>query len=240
MRDLGQQDLPLRKRLTHGGARPGAGRPKKPDAGVPHEKRPRITRHHPAHVTLRVRESLPSLRGRGRHEIIERALAGVLGRTGFRVVHYSIQTNHLHLLVEAADAASMSRGMQALAIRIAKNLNAAARRSGQVFRDRYHARVLRTPTDMRHALCYVLQNFRRHATDDGRIVDPGWLDPRSSAALFDGWREGSPTARGAVACTSPGSTWLVTVGWRRRGLIRIDEVPRGVWRDRRRARGRGP
>jgi REP element-mobilizing transposase RayT len=191
-------------------------------------------------VTLRLRDGIASLRGRGRHRVVERALAGVLERGGFRVVQYSIQTNHLHLLVEAGDAGKLARGVQALTIRMAKGLNAVLERRGPVFRDRYHARVLRTPAETRNALCYVLQNFRRHVTSAQGMVDPEWIDPLSSGPAFDGWSrrvEGAGSAGAAVAvssavaaaCVSPASAWLLTVGWRRRGLLRVDEVPRAAW-----------
>ncbi len=220
-----QQRLRFR---SWGGARPGAGRPKKPDARAPHARRPRVGRHDAVHVTLRASGGLPSLRGRDAFAAMDGALRGVLGRPGFRVVHFSVQTNHLHLLVEAHDATALSFGMQALAIRAAKALNRALRRRGPVFRDRFHARVLRTPREARDAVCYVLQNFRRHATTEDEIVDPYWVDPCSSGPAFDGWRgeRERPATRGAPVPVSPARTWLLALGWRRYGLIRVDEVPR--------------
>ena len=80
---------------------------------------------------------------------------------------------------------------------------------------------------MRLALCYVLQNTRRHATTRDEMVDPAWIDPRSSGPWFDGWRSlpdgfAPPPEREP---TSKPRTWLLSEGWRRCGLIRIDEVP---------------
>ncbi len=77
------------------------------------------------------------------------------------------------------------------------------------------------------ALCYVLQNTRRHATTESEIVDPEWIDPRSSGPWFDGWRSRPESfeAPDVRAPTADAQTWLLAHGWRRCGLIRIDEVP---------------
>ena len=99
---LDQSNLPF---ATRGGRRRGAGRkPKGLRAGVSHAALPRLSRHHPVHVTTRLRGGLPSLRGRAEAAVLERAFRGGSERMGFRLVHYSIQRDHLHLLVEAEDA----------------------------------------------------------------------------------------------------------------------------------------
>jgi hypothetical protein len=113
-------------------------------------------------------------------------------------------------------------------VRVARAVNRYVDRSGGVFDDRYHFEELRTPTQTRNALCYVLQNARRHDLE----LDPRYrgADPFSSAWWFDGWRDASwklgldPPDECTVA--KPAS-WLLSVGWRRAkaGLIAIDEVP---------------
>jgi hypothetical protein len=143
-----------------------------------------------------------------------------------------VQSNHLHLLVEARSAETLSRGMQGFAIRIARGVNRAAGRSGKLWADRFHARLLRSPREVRLALCYVLQNTRRHATTEHEMVDPDWIDPRSSGPWFDGWRS-PPDAFASPAEAPPTSeprTWLLSKGWRRCGLIRVDEVPPAAFR----------
>jgi len=137
----------------------------------------------------------------------------------FRVLQFSIQVDHLHLLVEADTPTGFERGVRGLAIRVAKTVNRVLGRRGRVWGDRYHARLLRTPREVRNALIYVLNNFRKH------MRAARGLDPCSSARWFDGWRttsgqvvEAPPVAR---ACT-----WLARVGWRRHGLIDVDECPR--------------
>jgi hypothetical protein len=133
---------------------------------------------------------------------------------------------------EAASADALSRGMQGLAVRIARGVNRAAARKGKLWGDRFHARVLRSPREVRLALCYVLQNARRHATTADAIIDPAWIDPCSSGKWFDGWRslpEGVAPPDGPPP-VAPAQTWVLSIGWRRRGLIRIDEVPPAAFR----------
>jgi putative transposase len=135
-----------------------------------------------------------------------------------------VQSNHLHLLIEARDQATLARGMQGLSVRIAKALNRHWNRHGTVFSDRYHARALRTPREVRNALVYVLQNARKH----------GWrgtgLDPLSSASRFDGWADdGAAAQAGSGLPPAPvvaARTWLARTGWKRCGRIRTNEVPR--------------
>jgi putative transposase len=203
---------------TWGGRRRGAGR--KPNPGrrmAPHCRRETHDRRCPAHVTLRASSPLPSLRD-GRVFAAVRGALAAARRDGFRVVQFSVQRDHVHLLVEADAPARFTRGLQGLAIRIAKRVNRALGRHGRVWADRYHARMLRTPREMRNALVYVLNNWRKH------VPGARGLDARSSATWFDGWSDGPGAPRG----TSPmvgARTWLARVGWRRAGPVRVGDAP---------------
>jgi REP element-mobilizing transposase RayT len=229
VRAVRQLELPMH---TWGGARPGAGRPKRAGAGVPHRTRPALSRHHPVHVTLRVAKGVRSLRGSRVFRGLRRALAAAKRRFGFRLVHYSVQSNHIHMLAEADDRVALTRGLQGLQVRVARAINRARDRSGRVFSDRYHARVLKTPLEVRRALVYVLNNLKRHLASDGLSLPPWHWDPCSSASEFDGWhdsralqlaRAGPPPEVEPIA--NPAQSYLLRVGWRRHGLIGIDEVP---------------
>ena len=152
------------------------------------------------------------------------AFAAGCSRGGFRLVHYSVQRNHLHMIVESTNARSLSRGMQGLSIRIARTLNRLWSRSGAVFADRYHDHILRTPREVRHALAYVLNNARRHG-----IALKLAIDTFASGCWFDGWRE-KPTFKGRLTLERPvadARTWLLSVGWRKHRLISLAEVPGG-------------
>jgi REP element-mobilizing transposase RayT len=136
----------------------------------------------------------------------------------FRIVHFSVQRDHAHLIVEARDRAALTRGMRSLAIRAALAVNRALGRRGRIWGDRYHARELRTPREVRNAIAYVLLNRRKH---EARA--PRGVDPCSSGAWFNGWRSRRPLSEDSPVCAP--RTWLCSVGWRRAGLIRVDERP---------------
>jgi REP element-mobilizing transposase RayT len=175
------------------------------------------------HVTLRAARPLPSLRRQMIFRAIHRAF-GKTARSWFRIVHFSVQADHVHLLVEASDKIALSRGLMGATIRLARAINRPLRRSGSVFADRYHARPLRTPREVRHGLVYVIMNWKKHV--DGAMD----FDPCSSAWSFTGWKvppsagppENSP--RGTVS--EPPLTWLLRTGWKRHGLIDASERPK--------------
>jgi REP element-mobilizing transposase RayT len=150
--------------------------------------------------------------------MLRAALCGGKERFGLRLVHYSVQSNHLHLLVEAPDRRSLSRGMQGLGVRLAKAVNRALQRSGRVFGERYNARRLKTALDVWRVLHYVLNNARRHAQQRGVALRPGWLDPCSSALYFDGWHGRAPPTTTDVA-TVPARSSLLASAWRAYGLL---------------------
>ena len=206
---------------TWGGRRRRAGRkPRLERAGVSHKRKRPHARRHPVHVTLRLRDGLPSLRRKGEYRVLMGAFESGCQRFGFRLIHYVVLGNHLHLLTEAEDRRAHTRGMQGLAIRIAKRLNKLWDRSGKVFADRFHGRELRTPREVRNALNYVLHNARRH----GYTLAPTGPDPYSSGRWFDGW---SRTALDQVwrAPLARARSWLLRRGWRRHGLIPDAWVP---------------
>lgn len=220
--------------------RRGRGRPRLTDAQrrargspVPRVPRPVLDPHKPLHVTLRALWAVPSMRTRGRFRRVRDALRAGAERFGMRVVHFAVMDDHVHLIVEAEDKASLARGMQGLTVRVAKAVNR-GERQGKVFRDRYHAVVLENPRQVRHTIRYVLLNARRHQRRMGRVGPARWIDPCSSGVWFDGWsvdvaalvreterRFGAPGER-AVAAPR---TWLLGVGWRRARLIDPSEVP---------------
>ena len=211
------EQLEIRFR-TWGGRRPHAGRkPSGRKVGVPHRARPLHERRYPVHVTFRAERLLPSLREERFVLALRRGLARA-SRSGFRILQFSIQTNHLHLMVEAEDRSALSRGLQGLGIRLAKAVNRVLGRRGKVWADRFHARALTTPREVRNGLVYVLQNWRKH------LPAVGGVDPCSSAAWFTGWRTLGLVASGPPPVCPP-RTWLAAVGWRRHGLIDPDEGP---------------
>ncbi len=201
---------------------------------MPHVSRQAFARPLPAHVTVRLCKDLPSLRVRKLVRSLERTFAAGCERPDFRLVHYSLLGNHAHFIVEARDRDALGRGMRALGIRVARTVNRIAKRSGQVLADRYHARLLATPREVRNALRYVLLNARRHAAAAlAKLTGAVRLDPASSARWFDGWKReqvgeeapGGGTEDVPQRPVSRARTWLLAVGWRRHGLLDPAEVP---------------
>ena len=220
-----QRELEFR---THGGARKGAGRkrtlPGRPR--VPHRTREVTKRRFPLQVTVRMRRGIARLRNFELCVVLRRAFVYGCKRDAFRICQFSIQGNHIHMMCEATSNEALSRGMQGWAVRVARGLNGKLGRAGSVFEDRYHVRIIKTPKQCRAALCYVLQNARRH----GERLEPRWhgMDPFSSAWWFDGWKDNEwreGLAPPEMRTVAEPETWMLRVGWRRHGLLSIDEVP---------------
>jgi REP element-mobilizing transposase RayT len=193
-RSLKQLALPIR---TWGGTRRGAGR--KPDARrtshVSHLARPSLAWSHPLHVTIRVRAGAWNLRGGRVFKVVNHAFKAAREKFGMRLCQFSVMRNHVHLLVEASDRRALSRGMQGLGIRLAKALNKLMGAKGTVYADRYHAHVLKTPSEVAQALNYVLSNAVKHG-----LIRRG-PDPCSSEVQ--------------LGSTAEPETWLLRGGWRR-------------------------
>ncbi len=232
-----QQSLPLEKKW--GGKRDGAGRPRKGyRASEPHKVRPTLDPRHPLHITLRVERAVGNLRRRDAYHAVRRAMSQTLGRDDFRIVHISLESDHIHLVVEAEHRLALARGLQGFEISAARHLNRAiskatgTRRRGCVFVDRYYAVPLRSPSQVRNAVRYVLNNWRRHREDQG-IDTMFWdVDYFSSGVSFSGWQElagaaflpPAPPGYEHLGVASP-RTWLLAEGWTRAGTISMHSVP---------------
>ncbi|WP_428261297.1 hypothetical protein [Haliangium sp.] len=210
-------------KYTWGGYRPGSGRrPKGEVSGVSHHTREEVSARHPVRVILRTKPELGNLRKKGVHEVIRAALVEGCDTGSFRICHYALQRHGLLLVVEAKDRTALSRGMQGINVRMAKSLNRLWERNGSVFSDRYDTHSLKNGRAVRETLCYVLNNARLNERPR-----KGSADSYSSAAYFDGWKN-PPTSlrpgRGAPPVAKP-RTALLKSGWRKYGLLDIDEVP---------------
>jgi len=181
-----------------GGPGKGAGRPRKPGGRVPHDPRSSLSSHHPVHVTFRATADVPNLR---RIEVF-RAIADAFyegkERFGVRVTHCSVQSNHVHLIAEADNRVSLSRGIKGLEVRLARGVNRVLGRTGPLFAERYHENVLKTPREVARAVEYVQGNWFHHA---GR-----------QRGAWDYDRLSSAVERSMVV---PAQTWLLRIGFDR-------------------------
>ena len=228
-RQLTFDDHRRRTRTGRGGYRTGAGRPARRPGIVHHVRRPGVPTGCPAHLTVRVRAGVGSLRSRAFVREFKASLAVACERGAFRVVHYSLQRDHVHLIVEAAGKQALGSGMKSIAARLARAAQRVFGWSGPVLDGRYHLRLLKTPREVRNALAYVLLNVRKHWRQRNGDAPPVRLDDASSGRWFEGWRllPRGPTDVGSRE-VAPARTWLLTRGWRRHGLVDPAEVPGGA------------
>ena len=225
--------------FRRGGKRRGAGRkPKGARAGESHAARPKFKPYHPLHVVMRVLPAVGSLRKRKMYHAVREATITAAMRERFRIVHVSLQYNHIHMLVEANHKAALTRGMQGFLISAARHINTALgdgtrRRCGKVFADRYHVEVITTPTRARYAIGYVLSNWRKHGEDREGLPSTWLVDPFSTGILFPDWAELQDKALmwpiratyDPLIVRRPQS-WLLREGWKVGGAtISARDVP---------------
>jgi REP element-mobilizing transposase RayT len=223
-----------------GGKRRGAGRPAQGKrSSEPHKERPFLHARYPVHIVLRTVRAVGNLRRRCVWQALREATLTTALREDFRIVHVSLQRTHVHLIVEADNKAALAVGMQGFQISAAKHLNAAIskgrpgpRRRGTVFPDRYHAEIITSPTQARHTLAYVMNNWRKHEEDRTEPMSTWTIDWFSTAAMFPGWAEygdevflwrGPPTYDPLVVYQP--RSWLLREGWRKAGPISCHEIP---------------
>jgi REP element-mobilizing transposase RayT len=193
------------KKLGRGGAREGAGRPRTSDR-MPHTRRPPVSRHRPHHVTVKTVRGTWNLRSQRCFAPIRKALEALGERKAFRLVQFSVQHDHIHMIVEADHRRALSEALRTMLIRVARGLNRVMGVRGRRFGDRYHEHILKTPTETRNALRYVLRNRGIHRERWGRTRELA-VDPFSSEA---------DELRGLLR---PPQAWLLREGWSRAGPV---------------------
>ena len=217
MRQLTSAERPRKdeKRRKKPGRKPG------PKRGVPHAKRPRHVRWNPLHITLRAIHGLASFRQQRVYLAFLRAFRTTRFED-FRIVEFSVQTNHLHLVVEAESNEALTRGMKSFAVRANRLFNAVTgRRRGKVWAGRYHRTDLKTPRQVRNALVYCINNGRKHGVVTGtKLV----IDACSSAPWFTGWTM-TRTVREGPRPTELPRTALLGRLWQKHGRIHPTEAP---------------
>lgn len=229
-----QQEL-----FKRGGKRKGAGRkPKGARAGSRHEERPDVDAKNALHVVLRVVPAVGNLRRRDVYRAMREATIVAAVRERIRIVHISLQRNHVHMLIEAENKQVLALGVQGFQISAARNINTLLgvdqyrRRRGPVFADRYHLEVITSPTRARHALSYILNNWRKHREDQQGLARTRLVDPFSSAVSFPGWKELEEKdfmwpireTYDPLMVRRPQS-WLLREGWQLCGSVSAREVP---------------
>ncbi len=218
------EQLTFANQKTWGGPRINAGPKAGPRPKVRHRPRPLHHADSPVHITMRRARGLPSFRADRLHRLLREAIRDTR-REGFRIVQYSVQADHVHLIIEADDRATLTSGMRSFSVRVAMRVNrrVLGRTRGHVWGDRHHRRELTTPSEVRNVLVYVLNNHLKHGE-----YDVGLIDPYSSAPWFEGWMHRRDPPPGAPSPAERPSTWLLEKGWSTVGLgyLNVGEVPR--------------
>jgi REP element-mobilizing transposase RayT len=224
--------------FRRGGKRKGAGRKAmKARAGTSHDARPCVDGKQALHVVLRVVPEIGNLRRPEMYRAVQEATVVAALRERIRIIQLSVQATHIHLVLEVDNKQALARGMQGFQISVARNLNTVLgdgrrRRRGRVFADRYHLTVVRSPTQARNVLAYVMNNWRKHREDQSGAASTALVDRFSSGISFPDWREREdepwmwrvPEDHEPLLVYRPRS-WLLREGWKRAGTISAREVP---------------
>jgi REP element-mobilizing transposase RayT len=222
-----------RRRSNRGGKRKGAGRkPKSGRSGTSHVARPKIKASVPMHVTIRLERDIGTLRRPLMYKALLQATIVAAKHADMRIIHMSIQKDHLHLILEADNHEALTRGMKSFLGSAAKRINACIvvdgkRRRGRVF-ERFHLELITNPHQAQRTLSYVLNNWRKHQECFDREAQHWMIDPYSSANLFDGWleREQIKPWSGYVSLrVQPPTSWLLYEGWKKYGPISCFDIP---------------
>ena len=152
-------------------------------SGVPHDRREDMKGW--VHVCIKLQRCLPSLRRASEFELLEERFRLVKERFGCKLRQFSVQSDHIHLVIETETTSDLSRYMQGLQIRFAKALNKLWRRTGRVFADRFYASLCHSLQKLRATIRYVLNNGQRHGAWDPLTNRP---DPYSSGPWYVRWR----------------------------------------------------
>lgn len=137
------------------------GRPAIHDRGIRHIERPRFNRPRSFHLTIKVKSNKADIQNKKILKALHHAI--FRGRLkGLKIVHYTLEFNHVHLLVEASCNRVMHSGMQALGISLAKAINRFKSLKGSVYKHRYHYRQISSPRDLKNVLHYIFHNGIKH------------------------------------------------------------------------------
>jgi REP element-mobilizing transposase RayT len=159
----------------HGGKRKGAGRKRTRSRGVAHEVRQKVNGRVPLHVNFKYRIYV---RNKQTLKLLKRAIENARSH-GLKVLHYSFQHNHVHLIIEAMNNQILTRGMRSLTNTMAKGID-----RGRIQIERYHLHILKTRAEIRNATHYVLFNEQKHGNGICSTISD-----YSSLLNMPNWRE---------------------------------------------------
>lgn len=137
----------------HGGRRPNCGRARIHSKGVAHRTREKVNARTPLHINFKYSTFM---RTRCVLEILKIAFINA-SKHGFYITHFTLQSNHIHIIAETTETALLIKGMRSLTGTIVKRIG-----KGSIQIERYHLHILKNPTEVLNAVKYVLNNDVKH------------------------------------------------------------------------------
>lgn len=138
-----------------------AGRPPIHHPAIRHTKRPKFFQTRSLHLTIKVRENKADIQNKKILLRLNRAIQ-LARKQGLKIIHFALEFNHVHLLVEAGNHQILHRGMQALGISLAKGINKMKQKKGAVYKHRYHFRQITCARELKNVIHYILSNCKKH------------------------------------------------------------------------------
>ena len=189
---------------TRGGRRPGSGRKRRHSKGVAHRTREKISHRTPLHINFKFRLII---RNKDALKLLKRAIKNAR-RMGLEVIHGSLQSNHIHLIVETPTNQTLTKGMRSLTITFAKGIN-----KGRIQLERYHLHVLRSPRETKNVTTYVLFNKQKHEKGTCSTID-GYSSVYGNKDLIKAFARETKTLLKVLPAdpwnTPKPKTWLLT------------------------------
>src|SRR5690606_29712838 len=99
-----------------GGRRPGSGRKRLHSKGVAHRKREKVNERLPLHINFKFNKHI---KNKMCLKLLKKAIMNDRSH-GLRIVHFSLQSNHIHLIVECGSNQTLTKGMRSLTVTFAK------------------------------------------------------------------------------------------------------------------------
>lgn len=136
-----------------------AGRKAIHDKGIRHTSREEIFKPSPLHLTVKLK------RADIQNKVVLRILKHAIYRSrlqGLRVIHFSLEHNHVHLYAECESNFVLGKAMKAFGVTFVRRVNKLKKIKGQLYKYRYHLRVLKSARDAKNVINYILKNGIKH------------------------------------------------------------------------------
>lgn len=138
-----------------------AGRKAFHDPGIRHTARPVLTKPSSLHLTIKVQKIKADIKNKMILTMLKKAILNAR-RMGLKVIHYSLEYDHVHLLIEADNNVILGKGMQSLGVTLSKAINRTKRIKGRVYKHRYHFRKINSARELKNVMFYIFNNGVKH------------------------------------------------------------------------------